>query len=55
MVFDLFCGMILNRQKESDGIAGKLSLVLIWILGPIGLMVFAIRYWGFSEHLTRRR
>jgi hypothetical protein len=45
MIFDLFCGMMLNRLKEGEGWLGKLSLFLIWILGPIGLMLFAIRYW----------
>ena len=45
MILDLFCGMMLNRAKEGEGITGKLSLLLVWLLGPIGLMVFAVRYW----------
>ena len=53
MIFDLFCGMMLSRQEEGQGIAGKLSLLLIWILGPIGLMAFAIRYWVLQE--SRRK
>lgn len=48
VIIDLFCGMMLNRTQEGHGRAGKLSLLLVWLLGPIGLMVFAIRYWfGF--------
>ena len=46
MILDLFCGMMLNRTKEGEGTAGKISLLLIWILGPVGLMVFAVRYWA---------
>jgi hypothetical protein len=45
MILDLFCGMMLNRTKEGEGLIGKLSLFLIWVFGPIGLMVFAVRYW----------
>jgi hypothetical protein len=45
MILDLFCGMMLNRTKEAKGWVGKLSLLLIWFFGPIGLMVFAARYW----------
>ncbi|QXD22981.1 DUF4281 domain-containing protein [Opitutia bacterium ISCC 51] len=46
MILDLFCGMMLNRTKEGEGTAGKFSLVLVWLLGPIGLMIFAVRYWA---------
>lgn len=45
MILDLFCGMILNRTKEGQGWIGKLSLLLVWLIGPIGLIVFGIRYW----------
>ena len=45
MILDLFCGMMLNRTREGEGVAGKLSLLLVWVFGPIGLMVFALRYW----------
>ena len=56
MIFDLFCGMMLNRLKEAEGGFGKLSLFLIWILGPIGLILFAIRYWlDIRGRLTDRR
>ena len=46
MILDLFCGMMLNRTKEGEGVAGKISLLLVWLLGPIGLMLFAVRYWA---------
>ena len=50
MILDLFCGMILNRTGEGAGWTGKLMLLLIWLLGPIGLMIFALRYWlNFGE------
>ena len=56
MIFDLFCGMMLNRTKEGEGWAGKLSLLLIWLLGPIGLMIFAVRYWAsFNERLPKKK
>ena len=56
MIFDLFCGMMLNRTKEGEGWTGKLSLLLIWLLGPIGLMIFAVRYWAsFNERLPKKK
>ena len=55
VILDLFCGMMLNRTKEGEGMAGKLSLLLIWLLGPIGLMVFGLRYWlNYEERLPRK-
>lgn len=56
MILDLFCGMILNRTNEGSGRSGKLSLLLIWTLGPIGIMVFALRYWmNVSERLSSKK
>ncbi|MCZ6673913.1 MAG: DUF4281 domain-containing protein [Verrucomicrobia bacterium] len=55
MILDLFCGMMLNRAKGGQSWAGKVSLLLIWILGPIGLMIFAARYWiGISRRLPKK-
>ncbi|MCB1120535.1 MAG: DUF4281 domain-containing protein [Verrucomicrobiae bacterium] len=55
MILDLFCGMMLNRTQEGEGPTGKFSLLLIWIFGPIGLMVFALRYWmNYQDRFTRK-
>jgi hypothetical protein len=56
MILDLFCGMMLNRTKEGEGVIGKISLLLVWIIGPIGLMGFAVRYWvNLKERLSSRK
>jgi hypothetical protein len=56
MILDLFCGKVLNRTDEGRGVAGKVSLLLVWILGPIGLMIFAVRYWAnYRERMSGKK
>ncbi|MEM9160080.1 MAG: ABA4-like family protein, partial [Verrucomicrobiota bacterium] len=45
MTLDLFVGISMYRLGRYRKREVRLELALTWLLGPVGMMVFAIRYW----------
>ncbi len=45
LAVDLFVGIWISRFGRFRGWEVRVELVLVWLLGPIGTMVFAARYW----------
>lgn len=46
MAMDLFVGIWISRFGRFRGWEVRFELLLVWLLGPVGAMVFAVRYWA---------
>lgn len=42
-IFNLFTGMVIYREARRHGLRPSFELLLCWILGPCGLLAFALR------------
>ncbi|MBK1879210.1 abscisic acid-deficient protein Aba4 family protein [Pelagicoccus mobilis] len=45
LVMDLFVGIWIARFARFRAWEVRIELLLVWLLGPLGAMVFAVRYW----------
>ncbi|MDQ8180741.1 ABA4-like family protein [Pelagicoccus sp. SDUM812005] len=45
LTMDLFVGIWISRFARFRGWEVRFELVLVWLLGPIGTLFFAARYW----------
>ncbi len=45
LAMDLFVGIWISRFGRFRGWEVRVELVLVWLLGPVGALVFAGRYW----------
>lgn len=54
LTMDLFVGIWIHRFAEGRRWDVRLELILVWIGGPIGAFVFALRYW-FARAMAWRR
>lgn len=45
MAIDLFVGISMYRIGRYKKREIRVELVLTWLLGPVGMIIFAIRYW----------
>lgn len=55
LAMDLFVGIWIARFARFRAWEVRLELLLVWLLGPIGAMVFAVRYWVASVLVKLRR
>lgn len=46
LAMDLFVGIWISRFARFRSWDVRIELLLVWLLGPIGVMVFAARYWA---------
>ena len=54
MAMDLFVGIVMFRVGRYRLRMVSIELWLTWILGPVGMIVFALRYW-FAEAFGSKR
>ena len=45
LAMDLFVGIWIARFARLQAWEVRIELLLVWLFGPIGAMVFAVRYW----------
>jgi len=55
LVMDLFVGIWIARFAALKRWEIQFELILIWLLGPVGMAAFAIRYWIASAISWRQR
>lgn len=54
LVVDLFVGVWISRFGRAKAWEIRIELILVWLLGPIGMAVFAVRYW-IAKAVSLRR